>query len=144
MLALIFLLHALALGISSLLGSDPWVGYLIVGVLLIVLGAIGGLIAMRLVKRGSPPMPQMAIEEAQLIAEVDQLLRLAERADQQDRPDGLDVPAEIARREARLAAIRQAKAEIEARAQQRQAEEQQAYEAKLASRAEREKKAGKK
>ena len=82
--------------------------------------------------------------EAQLVAEVEQLLRLAARADQQDRPDGLDVPAEIARREARLEAIRQAKAEIEARAQQRQAEEQQAYEAKLAARVEREKKAGKK
>jgi uncharacterized membrane protein YqjE len=65
--ALIFLLHSLALGISSLLGSDTWLGYLIVGVLLILLGAIGGLIAMRFVKRGSPPMPQMAIEEAQLI-----------------------------------------------------------------------------
>ena len=37
------------------------------GVLLILLGAIGGFIAMRFVKRGSPPTPQMAIEEAQLI-----------------------------------------------------------------------------
>src|SRR5690606_24842856 len=46
--------------------------------------------------------------EAQLKAEVEQLLRLAEQADRRDVPDGMDVPAEIARREARLAAIREA------------------------------------
>jgi uncharacterized membrane protein YqjE len=67
--ALIYLLHALALGIWSLIGSDTnyWLGYVIVGALLLLLGGIGGVIAMRLVKRGSPPTPQMAIEEAQLI-----------------------------------------------------------------------------
>jgi uncharacterized membrane protein YqjE len=67
--ALIYLLHSLALGLWSLIGSETnyWIGYLIVGVLLVLLGAIGGFIAMRFVKRGSPPTPQMAIEEAQLI-----------------------------------------------------------------------------
>ena len=66
--ALIYLLHSLSWGITSILGEDnPWLGFLIVGVLLLVLGAIGGLLAMRFVKRGSPPTPQMAIEEAQLI-----------------------------------------------------------------------------
>lgn len=82
--------------------------------------------------------------EAQLQAEVEQLLRLAEQADRRDLPDGMDVPAELARREARLAAIREAKAQIEARAQERLAAEQQAYQAKVASRQAREKKAGKK
>jgi transposase len=82
--------------------------------------------------------------EAQLKAEVEQLLRLAEQADRRDVPDGMDVPAEIARREARLAAIREAKAQIEARAQERLAGEQQVYEAKLAARQAREKKSGKK
>jgi uncharacterized membrane protein YqjE len=67
--ALIYLLHALALGLWDLIGSDTnfWLGYVIVGALLLILGAIGGLIAMRMIKRGSPPTPQMAIEEAQLI-----------------------------------------------------------------------------
>jgi uncharacterized membrane protein YqjE len=67
--ALIYLLHALSLGIWELIGSETnfWLGYVIVGVLLVVLGAIGGLIAMRFVKRGTPPTPQMALEEAQLI-----------------------------------------------------------------------------
>jgi transposase len=82
--------------------------------------------------------------EVQLQAEVEQLLRLAEQADRRDLPDGMDVPAEIARREARLAAIRAAKAQLEARAQERLAAERQVYEAKLAARAAREKKAGKK
>ncbi|MCZ2076259.1 MAG: IS1182 family transposase [Burkholderiales bacterium] len=82
--------------------------------------------------------------EVQLKAEVEQLLRLAEQADRRDLPDGMDVPAEIARREARLAAIRAAKAQIEARAAERLAAEQQAYEAKRAARQAREKRTGKK
>lgn len=82
--------------------------------------------------------------EAQLKVEVEQLLKLAEQADRRDVPDGMDVPAEIARREARLAAIREAKAQLEARAQERLATEQQAHEAKVAAREAREKKSGKK
>jgi uncharacterized membrane protein YqjE len=67
--ALVYLMHSLSWGLWEFLGSDTnyWLGFLIVGVLLLILGAIGGLIAMRMVKRGSPPTPQMAIEEAQLI-----------------------------------------------------------------------------
>ncbi|MBP7622073.1 MAG: IS1182 family transposase [Gemmatimonadales bacterium] len=82
--------------------------------------------------------------EAHLKAEVEQLLRLAEQADQRNIPDGMDVPAEIARREARLAAIRQAKTEIEARARERLNAERQEYEAKVAAREVRQKKTGKK
>jgi uncharacterized membrane protein YqjE len=67
--ALIYLLHALSWGLWEIFNSDTnfWLGFLIVGVLLLLLGAIGGLIAMRMVKRATPPTPQMAIEEAQLI-----------------------------------------------------------------------------
>jgi uncharacterized membrane protein YqjE len=67
--ALIYLLHSLSWGIWDLIdaGAGPWLGYLITGVLILVLGGIAGLIAMRLIKKGSPPTPQMAIEEAQLI-----------------------------------------------------------------------------
>jgi hypothetical protein len=81
--------------------------------------------------------------EAQLKAEVEQLLRLAEQADRRDLPDGMDVPAELARRETRLAAIREAKTKIEARAQERFEAEQKVYEAKVAARRERQKKSGK-
>src|SRR3990172_7853247 len=72
--------------------------------------------------------------EAQLKAEVEQLMRLAEEADQAEIPDGMSVPEELQRREERLAAIARAKAEIEARAADRYAREQAAYEQKIAER----------
>jgi transposase len=73
--------------------------------------------------------------EAQLRAEVAQLMQLAAQGDSADIPDGMSVPAELTRREERLAAITQAKAEIEARAAARQAQAQAAYEQKMAERA---------
>jgi len=72
--------------------------------------------------------------EAQLRKEVQLLLKLAEQSDSRPVNDGLDVPAEIARREKRLAAIAQAKTKIEERARERHAVEQQEYEAKCAKR----------
>ena len=82
--------------------------------------------------------------ERQLQGEVDELMRLAEQADHRARPEPLDLPEELARRQHRLAAIRRARDEIEARARQRQEHEQAAYEAQLADRQAREKKTGKK
>jgi uncharacterized membrane protein YqjE len=49
--------------------SGPWVGFMIVAGVLFILGGLAGFMAARLVKRGSPPVPKMAIEEAQLIKE---------------------------------------------------------------------------
>ena len=72
--------------------------------------------------------------EAQLQAEVADLLRKAEAADQADVPDGMSIPEELARREARLAAIAKARATIEARAKERHARERAEYEAKLKAR----------
>jgi hypothetical protein len=82
--------------------------------------------------------------EAQLKAEVEQLMRLAEAADQAEIPDGMSVPEELARREERLAAIAQAKAAIEARAAERHAREQAAYEQKMAERKAKEEGTGRK
>jgi uncharacterized membrane protein YqjE len=70
--ALLFGLHAVAWGLWSVLADDGdggmiWLGFAILTLVLIVLGIIGALIALRLVKRGSPPTPQMAIDEAHLI-----------------------------------------------------------------------------
>jgi uncharacterized membrane protein YqjE len=42
-------------------------GFFAMAVILLVLGALVGLIAARAVKRGSPPVPNMAIEEARKI-----------------------------------------------------------------------------
>jgi transposase len=72
--------------------------------------------------------------EAQLQREVQSLLALAESSDQVALPDGMDVPAEIARREDRLRAIAQAKAKIEQRAGERHKAERDEFEAKQAKR----------
>jgi transposase len=82
--------------------------------------------------------------EKQLKKEVQQLLRLADRADEADIPDGMSIPEELERREVRLAAIAEAKAMIEARAEERLEHEQAEHQAKLAARAEQEKQSGKK
>jgi hypothetical protein len=42
-------------------------GFFAMAVILLLLGALAGLLAAKAVKKGSPPMPSMAIEEAQKI-----------------------------------------------------------------------------
>jgi hypothetical protein len=64
---LIYFLHFLALLIAELLGDTVWLGYLIVAGVLFLVGGIAGFMAARFLKKGTPPTPQMAIEEAQLI-----------------------------------------------------------------------------
>lgn len=73
--------------------------------------------------------------EAQLKAEVADLMAKAEAADQADVPDGMSIPEELARRETRLAAIARAKVTIEARAKERHAREQAEHDARMAQRA---------
>ena len=67
--ALIYLLHSLSWGFWEVLGNESnfWLGFLITGVLILILGVIAGLIAVRLIKKGTPPKPELALEEAQLI-----------------------------------------------------------------------------
>jgi transposase len=72
--------------------------------------------------------------ERRIKNEIERLLRMAEKADVQDVPDGMDVPAELARRETRLQAIADAKERIRAREQERIAGEQAAYNQKIAER----------
>jgi transposase len=72
--------------------------------------------------------------EAQLKAEVADLMAKAEVADKSDVPDGMSIPDELALREARLRSIAQARATIEARAKERHARELAEHEAKMATR----------
>jgi transposase len=72
--------------------------------------------------------------EAQLQAEVAELMARAEAADQADAPDGMSIPDELARREQRLAKLAEARAKIEARAKERLAREQAEHNAKMAAR----------
>ena len=69
--ALIYLLHALSWLLWQLIGGSDnfWIGFAIVGGLLLLLGAVAGFLAQRFVKRGTPPAPTMAIEEGKLIKE---------------------------------------------------------------------------
>lgn len=82
--------------------------------------------------------------EAQLQKEVLELMRLAEAADQNEKPDGMDIPSELARREVRLTAIAQAKAEIERRAQERYERERSDYSVRCAKRQDKAEQTGKK
>ncbi len=82
--------------------------------------------------------------EVQLKAEVQELLSLAEQADQADVPDGVSLPEEIKRREDRLAAMAVAKAKIAARAEERYQREKAEYDGKIARRAAKERDTGKK
>ena len=82
--------------------------------------------------------------EAQLKAEVAELMAKAEAADKADVPDGMSIPEELARREERLKKIAEAKAKIEARAKERYEREKAEHQAKLAAREAKEKATGKK
>jgi len=82
--------------------------------------------------------------ERQLKGEIEELLRKAQRADKEDLPAGMKIPEELSRRESRLEAIAAAKAEIERRAAERFAKEQEEHQAKLAAREAKEKATGKK
>jgi transposase len=82
--------------------------------------------------------------EAQLQAEVKEMLARAEAADQEPLPKGLSIPQELAIREQRLAAIRQAKAQIEAHAAERDAQEKADFEAKMKAREQKTARTGKK
>ena len=82
--------------------------------------------------------------EAQLKAEVAELMAKAEAADQADVPDGMSVPEELARREDRLKKLAEARAKLEARAKERFEREQAEHEAKLAAREAKTRSTGKK
>jgi len=82
--------------------------------------------------------------EAQLEAEVKEMLARAETADQEPLPEGLSIPEELSRREERLAAIREAKAQIEVRAAERDAQEKADFDAKMKAREDKTARTGKK
>jgi transposase len=77
----------------------------------------------------------LLVLEVHLRAEVEELFALSERADQGDLPDGLVVSDEIAIRQSRLVRLAEAKAVLQARATERDALEQAAYDAKVQERA---------
>jgi hypothetical protein len=70
--AIVFLLLTIAWVLDAILipgAGDIWEGFAIVTVGLAVLAALAFILASRMLKRGVPPAPTMAIEEAKQIRE---------------------------------------------------------------------------
>ncbi len=65
--ALVWILHAVAWFFGQEIYGHLWLGYLTTAVILLVLAVVAGLLAKRFVGQGTPPKPEMAIEEAKLI-----------------------------------------------------------------------------
>lgn len=65
LMALAMLMHAVAWAINDVLGieSAVWVGFLIEAFFWLLVAAGAGLFAYKSVKKGTPPTPEMAIEE---------------------------------------------------------------------------------
>ena len=64
-LALILAMHGIAWAISEAFFDDKvWPGFFIEAALFLLIAALAGLIAYRAVRKGSPPVPEQAIEEA--------------------------------------------------------------------------------
>ncbi|MEQ1675032.1 MAG: hypothetical protein ABL865_08380 [Candidatus Nitrotoga sp.] len=82
--------------------------------------------------------------EEQLKGFVAKLMELAEAADNEKTPDGMNLPEEIARREDRIKAITEAKTKIEVRARERFEQEQVEYQDKLDKREAKAKESGNK
>ena len=71
-IGLLFLLHGLAWLVWFVLfsgSSNYFWGFFIVAGVLFLLGALAGFLATRAFKKGSPPTPQLAIDEAKRIRE---------------------------------------------------------------------------
>ena len=65
--ALIYLFAALAWFFNDLfntVNTSPWIGFIIVFGILIAVAGLAGFMGIRWIKKGSPPTPDMAIEEA--------------------------------------------------------------------------------
>jgi hypothetical protein len=69
LLGLFMFLHFLAWFFAWLIGGPYFWGFLIVAVLLFVVAGIAAAIGVRWIKRGAPPTPDMAIDEARKIRE---------------------------------------------------------------------------
>ena len=82
--------------------------------------------------------------ERRLRTEVEELMALGEKADQEKLPEGMDAGFEIALRQERLLNLALAKAVLEARAEERYEAEKAEYEAKMREREEKAKQTGRK
>ena len=69
LLGLMMLLHTLSWFFVWLVGGEIFWGFLITTVILFVFAGIAAFIGLRWIKKGAPPTPDMAIDEAKKIRE---------------------------------------------------------------------------
>jgi uncharacterized membrane protein YqjE len=67
LLALALAMHGVAWLLNDLVFNNPWAGFFVEAGLFLLIAAAAGLFAWRSFKRGAPPIPDMAIEEAKEI-----------------------------------------------------------------------------
>ncbi len=72
--AVVFLLFMLGFALATIAAAlatflATWLALLIVTAFLLVVGGVLGFLAMRAIRRGTPPVPQQAIREAKLTTE---------------------------------------------------------------------------
>jgi hypothetical protein len=68
LMGLAMLMHGLALLLNELFfENDPWIGYMIEALFWFLTAALAGFLAYRAFKKGSPPTPDLAIEESKRI-----------------------------------------------------------------------------
>ena len=68
--ALVYFFEAVAWFLNDLfdtVNTSPWIGFIMVFGFLFIFAAIAGYIGLRWIRKGAPPTPDMAIEEAKLI-----------------------------------------------------------------------------
>ena len=64
-MALAMLMHGIAWLLNDLFFDDQvWLGFLVEAVFWLIAAAVAGLLALRSIKAGAPPTPELAIEEA--------------------------------------------------------------------------------
>jgi uncharacterized membrane protein YqjE len=67
--ALILIMEGVAWLLNDLVFDNFWLGFFVEAALFIVIGAIAVLVAVRALRKGAPPTPDQAIEEAKLTRE---------------------------------------------------------------------------
>lgn len=82
--------------------------------------------------------------EKQLESEISKLLAIASSTDEKEKPEKMNIPAELKRREDRLEKIKIARAAVEARAAERYKQEKEEYDKKIKARTDKEEKTGRK
>lgn len=67
--SLILIMEGVAWLLNDIVFDNFWLGFFVEGALFLLIGAVAVLVAVRAIKKGAPPTPDLAIEEAKLTRE---------------------------------------------------------------------------